>query len=90
MPDMGTTFARMGESWDSDSPTGRGARVSFRSGRPPLAVVEVTSQTTYVQKLREKWNAYPRSGVSTYVTVHRGGIERQCRASPGSARWFPE
>lgn len=37
-----------------------------------MAVVGVTSQSTYREDMDEEWSEYARTRIATYVTVHRG------------------
>lgn len=72
-PYIGTAFAGMSESLDSDSPSEKDVGINFSSEHPSLAETETTNTSFSRENMDEKCTEYERAGIAIYIVIHKKG-----------------
>lgn len=69
--DTKTAFAGLFKSSNADSPRERDFRVGFSREHPSIAVLEITSRSTYSKNTNKKWSRYAEAKTATYFAGPR-------------------
>lgn len=64
-PGIGTAFAEISESWNSDSLRERGGRVSVTSEHPLMSAVKAIRRSVHRKDIGKNWIKYAQAGTAT-------------------------